>query len=176
MWGEVSPEDGQDRENQLSNDFFKPVLDKGAQMARHHNTAESAHDIIRRIIKEDPVVLQIQRELVDEHKEIGDTAAGEIVNRELNEQMRRQQHELEKLQEEMEQALKEKDEETRQELEEDARKLREQMDKVKKESDGMGLDYAVEKERMRAKTKEMERETKALQDSAGNSVTIPIYR
>jgi len=84
MWGEVPRDVGESREDELSSTFFKPVLDKGAQMVRHHNTAQSAQDIIRVIMKNRPVVLQIQRELVDEHKDIVDTAAGEAVNRGLN--------------------------------------------------------------------------------------------
>ncbi|KAF9653408.1 P-loop containing nucleoside triphosphate hydrolase protein [Thelephora ganbajun] len=160
MWGEVSRKVGESREDELSGNFFKPVLDKGAQMVRHHNTAQSAHDIIRMIMKNRPVVLQIQRELVDEHKDIIDTAAGEAVNRELNEQIRRHQAELKIVQEEMMQALKEKDEETRQELEEETRKLQEQMEKIKKDSEGMASNYAVEKERMEVKMKEMEQEAR----------------
>ena len=57
MWSEVSPDVGQNRENQLSAKFFKPVLDLGAQMVRHHHTVQSAHDIIRRMVANDPVVL-----------------------------------------------------------------------------------------------------------------------
>ena len=175
MWGEVSPEDGQDREDQLSGDFFKSVLDKGAQMVRHHNTAESAHDIIRRIINNHPAVLQIQHELVDEQKDIVDTAAGEVINKELNELMRRHQVELKKVQEEMMQAMKEKDEETRQELEDERKKMQERMDKIKKDSDEMTSRYAEEKERMEDKMKQMMGEMQELQDLAGTPVTVPIY-
>ena len=160
MWGEVSRDVGESRESELSSNFFKPVLDKGAQMVRHHNTAQSAHNIIRKIMMNRPVVLQIQRELVDEHKDIVDTAAGEAVNRELNEQMRRHQAELKAVQEDMMQALKEKDEETRQELEEETKKLQEQMEKIKKDSEGMASNYSAEKERMEAKMKEMEQEAR----------------
>ena len=160
MWGEVSPEVGQSRENELSGRFFEPVIGKGAQMVRHHNTAQSAHDIIRLIMKNRPVVLQIQRELVDEHKDIVDTAAGEAVNKELNEQIRRHQAELRAVQEEMMQALQEKDEETRRELEEETRRLQEQMAKVRQDSEGMASNYAAEKGRMEAKMKEMEEEAK----------------
>ena len=175
MWGEVSPEDGQDREDQLSGDFFKSVLDKGAQMVRHHNTAESTHDIIRRIINNHPAVLQIQHELVDEQKDIVDTAAGEIINKELNELMRRHQVELKKVQEEMMQAMKEKDDETRQELEDERKKMQERMDKMKKDSDEMASKYAEEKERMEDKMKQMMGEMQELQDLAGTPVTVPIY-
>ena len=160
MWGEVSRDIGEAREDELTSDFFKPVLDKGAQMARHHNTAQSAHDIIRRIMKNRPVALQIQRELVDEHKDIVDTAAGGVINQELKEQIRKHQVELRMVQEEMMQAMKERDEEARQELEEESRKLQEEMERIKKDSEGMASNYAEEKERMETKMKQMEREAK----------------
>ena len=158
MWGEVSPEDGLDRENQLSSKFFKPVLDLGAQMARHYNSTRSAHEIIRRILKNRPMPLRIQRELVDEHLDIANTAAGNAVNRELNEQRKRHRDELRGVEEEIEQAMREQDEETRQELEEDRRRLQEQMDKVRQDSERMALDYAAEKEKLAAKMQGMERE------------------
>lgn len=158
MWDEVSPEVGLDRENQLSSKFFKPALDLGAQMTRHYNTAESAHNIIRRILNNHPVALQIQRELVDEHKDISETAAGKAVSQELDEQRKQHQDELRGIQEEIEQALRDKDEQARLELEEDRRKLQEQIDKAKRDSDRMALDYAAEKERLAAKIRGMEKE------------------
>ena len=175
MWADVSLEDGVDREDRLSSKFFKPVLDLGAQMARHHNTVQSAHDIVRKLLVNDPVVLQIQRELVDESKDITDTVAGEYVSRELNDQMKRHQAELKKVEEEMAQALKEKDGQTVQELEAERRRMQEQMEKTKMESYGMSLGYGTEKARMKAKMKEMEQEVKRLQDLVNaTTVAIPI--
>ena len=176
MWGDVSPEDGEDRENKLSGKFFKPALDLGARMVRHHNNVQSAQGIIRMIMENHPVVLQIQRELVDDHKAIIDTAAGEVINQELNEQMRRHQAELKKVQEEMMQALERKDEQTRRELEEERKKMQEQIDKIKEDSEGMVENFATEKKNMEAKVKGMEQEIKGLQDLVGRPVTIPIYR
>ena len=160
MWTRDSRDVNEARENELSGKFFKPVLDKGAQLIRHHDTAESTHDIIRKIMANRPVVLQIQRELVDEHKGIVDTAAGKAVNRELNEQTKRHRGELKKVERGMLQALKEKDEVTRQELEDQARKLREQMMKIEKESKEMASNYAAEKQRMEVKMRELEQEAK----------------
>ena len=141
MWSEVSSEIGESRENELSSRFFKPVVDKGAQMVRHHNTAQSAHDVIRLIMKNRPVVLRIQRELVVEHKDIGNTSAGQAVNKELNEQMKRHQAEMKAVQEEMEQALKEKDEETRRELEEERRRLQGRMENIKRDKEGLAAGH-----------------------------------
>ena len=166
MWGDVTQDVGEARENELTTNFFKPVLDKGAQLARHHNTAQSAHDIIRRIMRNRPIPLQIQRELVDEHKDIIDTAAGEVINKELNEQIRRHQAELKTVQEEMMKALKEKDEETRQELEEETRKLQEQMDRMRMDSEGMASNYQEEKRRMDEAMREMQEEARQEREQA----------
>ena len=176
MWSAVSPEDGEDRESQLSGDFFKPVLDKGAQMARHYDTTQSAHDIVWKIVENHPVVLGIQKELVDQGKDIVDTAAGEAVSRELNERIGEHQAELKGLRKEMAQALKRKDEEMRRELAEQTRKLQEQMEKIKQASENMASEYAAVKERMEAKIKETVMTTSKEGPKEGCLVTIPIYR
>ena len=147
MWGDVSQEDGEEREEELATNFFKPVLDKGAQLSRHHNTVQSAHDIIRQVMRNQPTALQIQRELVDEGKDIVGTAAGEAINKELNEQIRRHKAELEIVNEEMEQAMKDKDEETRRELEEETRKLQEHIDRTGVDLATMTSRYDEEKKK-----------------------------
>ena len=166
MWGEVTQDVGEARERELTTNFFKPVLDKGAQLARHHNTTESAHYIIRSIMRNQPMVLQIQRELVDEGKNIIDTAAGDAINKELNEQMRRHQAELKSVQEEMMQALKDKDEETRKELEEETRKLSEQMEKMRNDSAGMAENYQEEKKRLEEGMKQMQEQARQEREKA----------
>ena len=160
MWGADPHDVSEAREKELSNKFFKLALDKGAQMVRHHNTLQSAHGIIRGIVGNRPLVLQIQRELVDEGKSIIETAAGESVNQELQDQIERHEAEMEELREEMVQALKEKDEETRRELEEERRRLQELVDKITQDLERMAVSYAAEKGMMEARMAEMEREMK----------------
>ena len=103
MWSEVSREVGEAREAELASRdiFFKPVLDKGAQLVRHENTQESAQAIMHYLISNHPLALRIQRELVDQHMDISQTAAGEELNRELMEQIRRHREEMRALQEDM---------------------------------------------------------------------------
>ena len=148
MWGEVSQEDGEEREEELITDFLKPALDKGAQIARHYNTVQSAHDIIRGIIRNQPAPLQIQREIVDEGKGILNTAAGEAINSELNAQIRRHQAELKAMRREMERALREKDEETRQELEKETLRLQEHIDRTRIGLETVKSSYNEEKRRL----------------------------
>lgn len=166
MWGEVTREVGEARENELKTNFFKPVLDKGARLSRHHNTIKSAHDIIRSIMKNRPLPLQIQTELVTEGKDIAHTAAGEVINKELNEAIRRHQAELKTVQEEMMQALKDKDEETRQELEAETRKLQEQMNKMRSDSQGMASNYQEEKRRLEESMKQMQEQARREREQA----------
>jgi len=125
MWGEVPHEVGEARERELASAFLKPALDKGAQIVRHHNTEQSAHDVIRRIANNHPVVLQIQSEIVDEHKDVANTAAGEAINIELTEETRRHQAALAAVREEMIQTLELIHEEARQVLREEMRNLEE---------------------------------------------------
>ena len=103
MWGEVNHKTGETRESELrrDEDFFKPILESGALIVRHDNTHKSAHDIIRHILKNQPLSLQVQRELVDEKKEISQTEAGAELNRELMQQIERHKTEIRFLQEEM---------------------------------------------------------------------------
>ena len=104
MWGEVDPQLGAERERELAvqDDFFKPALDKGAKMMRHHNTLESAHEVIRHLLRNNPMALQIQREIVEEHRDVSQTAAAEEIERELKAEMEKQRVEAERVKREME--------------------------------------------------------------------------
>ncbi|KAG1860906.1 P-loop containing nucleoside triphosphate hydrolase protein, partial [Suillus subluteus] len=88
MWLQVTREIGEAREAELArmDKFFKPVLEKGGQLLRHHGTLESAHTILRYLINNQPAPLRIQQEIVDEHRSIEETAAGAKLRRALNEQ------------------------------------------------------------------------------------------
>ena len=160
MWDDVSHNAGESREKELSTSFFKSALDQGARMTRHHNTEQSARDVVRMIMGNCPVVVQIQRELVDENRKIIHTSAGQIINRELNELIRRHQASLNELREEMKQASREEDEGKRQELEEEKRELQEQIRKVKENSKAAASNYAKAKRGMEARVKEMEQKAK----------------
>ena len=166
MWGEVLREDGEEREGELIANYFKTALDKGARMARHYNTVQSAHDVIRRIIKNQPGPLQIQRELVDEGKGILDTSAGEAINGELNEQIQRHQAELKAVKSGIEKALQEKDEETRQELEKETHKLQEHIDKTRADLETVTSRYDEERRKMEEEIKRMREDTRQEVDQA----------
>ena len=160
MWSRVELEDGEAREAELMTEdiFFKPALAKGAMMARHQDTTASAEAIIRLVIDNRPLPLQIQKELVDERKDITETTAGRELNQELDSEIRKHQEDIRTLTGEMEQATAEKDEETRSELEMETRRMLEQMRKFQEEAQRLESDYWREKREFQAQLVELERE------------------
>jgi len=162
MWGEVDPQVGDAREAELMREdiFFKPVLDKDAQMARHANTVPSAEAIIRLVLNNHPLPLRIQEELVNEHKDISETGAGEELDRELKAQIKKHKEEMLALKEEMRQAVKDKDEETRRELEIETRKMQKEIARFENDTKRLASDYKDEKERLEARVTQMEAETR----------------
>jgi len=99
MWGKVDVKKGEKREAELRDKFFKPAIDKGAQLIRHDNTAKTAHNILRYIINNRRLPLRIQIKLVDEKKKLLETVAGEELNREMLELTWKQEAEIKQLQE-----------------------------------------------------------------------------
>ena len=150
MWSEVSLPVGEAREAELREKeiFFKPVLEKRAKLVRHDNTLESAQKIVSAFLDNSPKPLKIQRELVDEHKELLETAAGAELSRELMEQEKKHREDLESIRIEMQAAIKVRDEETRQELEAETSKLQTEMARIQMESQKLESNYHEEQARL----------------------------
>lgn len=112
MWDKLSNlSDGDKREEQLTTDpeFFGPLFHSSpsAITMRHTGARVSAEAIVQELLlrsQERPVVLQIQRQLVDENTALEDTAAGMIVDAGLFRQQRQLQSELEDLERSLEEA------------------------------------------------------------------------
>ncbi|KAG8727131.1 hypothetical protein FRC11_013860, partial [Ceratobasidium sp. 423] len=76
MWSGPPTSQQVDRETELRThmDFFQPAIAEGATMVRRaHKNRRSAHDIIRMLLRKDPVAMKVQQELVDEGKTLSDT-------------------------------------------------------------------------------------------------------
>jgi hypothetical protein len=157
MWSKVTPEVGEARERQLSTQFFKSAIDKGAQSLRHTGTIESAHAVIRAILENHPLALQIQEELVDQRKEFTQTAAGQEIGRALNQRGQELEEKIKGLQNELRDAEK-REQETQEELEEEVRRLREKLESVKAESMQLGARYDGQRDEMKGKTDAMMRD------------------
>lgn len=82
MWASVTEPLGSSREREIENKYFAGAFQQGARLHRHTDTAESARDIIRDILHHEPQTLLVQQEMVDQHKPVPDTQAGnELISR-----------------------------------------------------------------------------------------------
>ena len=146
MWGEVDPQIGIAREEELvrKDIFFGSVFNMGARMARHDNTFPSAKAIIHHILGNHALPLRIQRELADEQKDISETSAGEELIRELNAKIRKHQEEMRILKEDMERAIEDRDEEMRRGLELEMKIMQKEIERFQIDSGRQASDYKKE--------------------------------
>ncbi|KAF1927338.1 uncharacterized protein M421DRAFT_93215 [Didymella exigua CBS 183.55] len=97
MWDQVDLETGKKREAALKNDpgLWKGMIDHGSQVFRQDNGRASGLDILKYLIgQRSPMVLDIQRELVDHKMQLKDTRAGKEL---LTEVEREHQENLQKV-------------------------------------------------------------------------------
>jgi len=151
MWGEVDLQVGEAREVELmrGDTFFKPVIDKGVQIARNGNTITSAQNIIRLVLDNHPLPLRIQEELVDERKNISETSASEALNREINAQIKEHREEMRVLKEMCV-------------LKEEVCVLKEEMRAMRRENEEMQAMKRENEEEMRAMGRENEEEMRVM--------------
>lgn len=100
MWSTVDMTIGEKREEELKtkDTFFKPLLDKGAQILRHDSELSSAQRIVTAIVQQSPKALLIQTELSEPGKRLVDSSAGAELAAEfarLNERDRKKLRDLE---------------------------------------------------------------------------------
>jgi hypothetical protein len=156
MWSQVALDLGEMREKELEDNFFKPVLVKGARMLRHEGTQESSHRILRYLIHNQPATLLIQEELVNEHKNIVETSAGSELTRVLSEQRERHEEVVAQLRRDMEAAIRDKDHETKEELKEEIRSKHELILKLQGEKERLETEFKAAKEKLESRISAME--------------------
>ena len=85
MWDKTVADRANANEQELRNDFFKPMLVAGANMERFKNTTDSAWKIVSQLLlmHEDHAVTLIQEEMVNIGKELPETEAAQEVMTEL---------------------------------------------------------------------------------------------
>ena len=125
-WEKITPEAGVALEQELANNFFRPALDRGAQLLRHNGTTESAREVIRIVLENQRVTLQIQKKMGDLWKEVNETAAGKALWTESDKQARRRLELLRELQEILNRS-RAGDEELRQEIQREILKSQEEL-------------------------------------------------
>ncbi|KAH7357223.1 P-loop containing nucleoside triphosphate hydrolase protein [Rhexocercosporidium sp. MPI-PUGE-AT-0058] len=117
-WDKVQEHEGAARETQLREKFWSYMLDHGSKMTRYYGDRDSAHAMISQLLGSGNVVLDIQRQLVDEGKSLDETTAGALVNGNISDAIKRSNAEIELLQRQ----LRESSNAMRQKLEDDRKR------------------------------------------------------
>lgn len=134
-WSEVKQAIGEGRETELKTKeaFFKPVIDAGAPLVRYMRTKESAMEILNFLVGKPAIPLLIQKEMVEGGKRLSETEAGQALQSEIAEQVRRHEEDMRTLMEELE-AVKQGNDEGIQELDDEVKELREKVSRMKEET------------------------------------------
>ena len=115
-WGRVGEAEGKRREKALAAGFFKSLLDQGACMVRHDNTAKCARSILSPLLYKAGVTTKIQDELVS-GTALAQTSAGVVVDTNIKAAEARHRKKIQNLKEQLEKAALAKDEKLQKELE-----------------------------------------------------------
>ena len=83
-----------EREQELKSDFWNRMIERGSQVRRYYNDRETGEQLIRELVRHEPVPLDIQYELVVEHKNLVDTAAGSYIDEGLEQLHQKYQKDL----------------------------------------------------------------------------------
>jgi hypothetical protein len=183
MWG-ILGQNGMDfdvgveREKTLRSDdkFWGYMEKKGSRVMRHDRNTESAQEILSYLLdKRVAVVLDIQRQMVDEAQTLDETAAGQFVQKELIEARKRYEKDLADFQESMEYAMKEKDDQLMATISEQQRQYEAKIVKADADKNNLKINFqklVEEKDQQyNSLIKELERERATRDDETERRAT-----
>lgn len=133
MWERVSEDEGIRREKELETtaDFWGWMKDQGSSIHRHSNDRTSALRLIEHFVQKPPdeakVVLELQRQMVDEEMDLNRTDAGQEVDGGLAEERRKQEQNIRELREQLEEARESHDQVMAEAMEEEKARVEKQM-------------------------------------------------
>jgi hypothetical protein len=174
MWSMVSPEDGANRERELTTkpEFWAGMVERGSTVLRQDNGAVSAMEIMRYIMSQRRKIdLDIQKEMAS-GKTLDETSAGKEVQSGMEVMRRKHEAEMAGLRREMEEALRDRDKDAqkeiadlRKDLEDKLKRDRADRDKMRVTLEELRQQRAEElaKERAAAHERELELSNKMYQ-------------
>lgn len=177
LTGNAIPEaQGREREDELKNTskFWGGMIQRGSRVVRHDGTRTSALNIVSSIIdRRQRVVLDIQTQLIDQHRNLDDTTAAQALQSELLEERRKGQERLAELKEEMRIAMDENDLRWQQQNKADQAEARAAIEKTHAETAALRTNLAKiaqeKDEQFRKMQEEMAVQAKKFQDEIRRS-------
>jgi hypothetical protein len=148
----VTEKQGQERIKELIDrkDFWGGMVKHGSHVLKHDGSKASALNIVSMLVDQKiKVVLDIQRQMVEEHKNLDDTDAGQALRGELIAERKRFERKLKDLEADLTDAMHANDEAWRQEILREKAEFQAQIEKSDREREALQIDLkkiAEEKE------------------------------
>jgi epoxyqueuosine reductase QueG len=156
MWGNVGAEEGRKREEQLkgTDSFWGEMVKAGSVVRRHDQGARSAQAIVKELVQmRRNMVLDIQKEMVDNNKTLDETAAGISLEGDLKRQAARHMKELEEVKMELKEARAKRNTKEAEELKNLKEELEAKARKIDEDRAMLKVDYGKMKEDVQVKKK-----------------------
>ncbi|KAL9018199.1 MAG: hypothetical protein Q9185_004472 [Variospora sp. 1 TL-2023] len=163
MWRDEIQADAAQRVAQLEStpEYWGRMIEHGSSVFRHDNTPESALRIIDHIIaRRERIVLSIQKQMVDEHRTIDQTSAGQLERHEIIKEKERAARRLEENREELEASLRAKEQQNVHQLSEEQQKYEREIQQKDHDIEALRMSVA---ELQKQKEAQMVREEEKLQ-------------
>lgn len=163
-WSTVSDPVGSEREQELmqTEDFWGGMVGRGSQVVRHDGSKQSALKIITDLVgRRIRITLDIQKQWIDQQRNLSDTDAGQALQEELIAERKKFEGKLTELKEDMDLALKEKDQKWQEQIKKDKAMYDEKIKQTYSQTEELRTDIkriAKEKEEQYAVLQEEMRE------------------
>jgi hypothetical protein len=143
MWDKLGSDSevvGTERTEELKRLFLAKFIERGARVEPHTGTLESARGIINKMLCNQPMELDIQREMEKQKLTLEKTTVGQLLKHDLQRLQREYDAELEEIEHQLLEAEQSGDSTMREMLTEDVARLKEQVAKVQISSNRLGYD------------------------------------
>jgi hypothetical protein len=155
-WSRQDKELSKKRIGELSNteEFWKPLVEKGAQIVRFHDSVDSAKQIIEPLAYADRFHMNLVKEYNIEKKDLRDTGAGKEVCDQIESVKKAHKEELDLLRQEWDDASKAKDVKMQKMIEAERKRLEDEMQAMKDGQELLRKKLEDEKKEIEAKVEE----------------------
>jgi macrodomain Ter protein organizer (MatP/YcbG family) len=107
MWDVLNNETvGAKRQQELRDDFWADMIEHGSMVRKFDGSTAMAEALVCRLLNKPPVVLQIQRDVVDSKKRLQDTKAGQAILPRIESSLRETEKQIDSLTKDAERARK----------------------------------------------------------------------
>ena len=156
--------------------FLANAMEKKAQLAHNtEHTVESVRAIISQIIRNHPLPLLVQEELVDGKKTFSETSAGQESDRRLVEMEKKLKKEMEEQLEKAKEAQRTRDLAMEKEKRDEVERRQKEIDRINNERNNLDRDYAARFSRVEGELRAA-REAAAWTPAPAPAPPPPVYR